>query len=178
MRRDDSSECTRVDCDRWQDQLLGSDNMSIVIPHASEMILSYYVLIVNTAITEKPIPARAAAGYRSILGARGWRVVELADRIRVHEPAEPQELAEVLSPIELALGWTGGEEQPPQLATAEKVAEFRCCYIYQEQDDDPQRNGGKPVPREGGDQIRKGLRSMIEKCTKRSSRRTRNTTTQ
>ena len=104
--------------------------------------------------------------------------MELADRIRVHEPAEPQELAEVLSPIELALGWTGGEEQPPQLATAEKVAEFRCCYIYQEQDDDPQRNGGKPVPREGRDQIRKGLRSMIEKCTKRSSRRTRNTTTQ
>ena len=46
-----------------------------------------------------------------------------------------------------SLGRTVGEEQPPELAGAEEVADFRCGDIDQEQDEDPQRNGGKPVPR-------------------------------
>src|SRR3984893_12741184 len=89
------------------------------------------------------------------LAVRGaGRVVELADRMSVHQPAEPQQLAHPLAPIELQLGRAGGKEQPPQLAGAEELAEFRHRHIDQEQDKDPQGDGGKALPREGRDQIR------------------------
>jgi hypothetical protein len=87
-----------------------------------------------------------------VRGAGG--VAKLADRMRIHQPAEPQELSHPLAPIELQLGRAGGEEQPPQLAGAEELAELQCRHVDQEQDKDPQGDGGKPKPREGRDQIR------------------------
>ena len=75
------------------------------------------------------------------------RVAELVERMRIHQPSEAQELTDSLAPIELQPGRAGREEQPPQLAGAEEVAEFRFRHVDQEQDQDPLRNGGKPMPR-------------------------------
>ena len=89
------------------------------------------------------------------------RVAELADRMRIHEPAEAQEFADALSPIELQLGRPGSEEQPPQLSGTEEVADFSRRHVDQEQDKDPQGNGGKAVPREGRDQITEEIARWI-----------------
>ena len=50
---------------------------------------------------------------------RAGRVAELCDWVRVHKPAQPQQLADALPSIELQLGRAGREEQSPQLAGAE-----------------------------------------------------------
>jgi hypothetical protein len=50
-------------------------------------------------------------------GASG--IAEFIRRVLVGETAEAQELADPLTSVELQLGRTRGEEQPPQLAGTE-----------------------------------------------------------
>ena len=62
------------------------------------------------------------------------RIAELIASVLVHKPAQTQDFAEPLPPIELQRGRTRGEEQPPQLAAAEELAELRHRHIDEEQD--------------------------------------------
>src|SRR5580693_3645681 len=57
------------------------------------------------------------------------------------------------SAIALQIRRPAGEQESPHFARAEKLAEFRCCHIDQEECEDPQGDGGKTLPREGRHQI-------------------------
>ena len=76
------------------------------------------------------------------------RIAQSGSRVLVCKPAQAQQLAQALSPIELQIRRPAGEQEPPHFVRPEKMAEFRCCYIDQEENEDPQGDGGKTMPRE------------------------------
>jgi hypothetical protein len=90
------------------------------------------------------------------------RIAQFGSRVLVCKPAQAQQLAQALSPIELQIRRPAGEEEPPHFARAEKMAEFQCCHIDQEECEDPQGDGGKTVPREGRHQISEEVARRIE----------------
>jgi len=91
----------------------------------------------------RPILFKTAIYWVVVFSAR---ILERFVHFSVIERNPPSDFVPYLITT-FSLGRTVGEEQPPELAGAEEVADFRCGDIDQEQDEDPQRNGGKPVPR-------------------------------
>ena len=68
------------------------------------------------------------------LAMRGaGRVAELVDGMLVRQPAQPQQFADPLSPVQLQLGWPAGEQEPRDFAGAEELAEFHRRHVDQEQ---------------------------------------------
>src|SRR5271165_1908132 len=82
------------------------------------------------------------------------RIAKFIFRVRVRKPAEADELADSLSPIQLQLGWPVSEQDAPQLALAEQVVELGGRHIDQEQDQYPELDRGKAMPGEDRDHVR------------------------
>jgi hypothetical protein len=66
------------------------------------------------------------------LGVRDvGRIAEFIDRVRIRKPAQADELADPLSPVQLQLGPPVGEEEAPKLAVTEQIIELGLCSISQ-----------------------------------------------
>ena len=64
------------------------------------------------------------------LGVRDvGRIAEFIDRVRIRKPAQADELADPLSPVQLQLGPPVGEEEAPKLAVTEQIIELGLCSI-------------------------------------------------
>ena len=87
-------------------------------------------------LTWMPLPRklpREALHYVYQLSVHGAaRIAQFGSRVLVCKSAQAQQLAQTLSPIELQIRRSAGEQEPPHFARAEKMAEFRCCHIDQE----------------------------------------------
>ena len=58
------------------------------------------------------------------LGVRDvGRIAEFVDRVRIRKPAQADELADPLSPVQVQLGPPVGEEEAPKLAVTEQIIE-------------------------------------------------------
>jgi len=66
----------------------------------------------------RPSRERLDNSDQFLVRGAGW-IAEFLDWVSVHEPAQARQLADPLSPIELKLRGTEGEEKPPQFTTAE-----------------------------------------------------------
>ena len=85
------------------------------------------------------------------------RIAEIIDRMRVGETAQAGELADALPPVQLQLGRPVGEQDAPQLASAEQTVELRRRYIDQKQNQYPNLDRGEVIPTEGRSQVRQEL---------------------
>src|SRR5271168_2840140 len=72
----------------------------------------------------------------------------------IGKPAQTDEVADALSPIELQFGRSVGEQNAPQLAVAEQMVELGRCHIDQEQNQYPNLDRGEAIPAEGCNHVR------------------------
>src|SRR5262249_17983593 len=88
-----------------------------------------------------------------LLVRRAPWVAKRVDRMFVREPAQAQQLAGALAPVQVQLGRPRREQEPAHFGGAEELDEFRHSHIDQEQYENPERDGDEAMPGEAGAQI-------------------------
>src|ERR1700747_1937192 len=103
-------------------------------------------VFVMSGCTRVRLGREAAHDLDQLAVCGALRITKFADRVRVGKLAEPDQFAYPLPAVQWQFRRPAGEQEVPQFALAEQMAELACRHIDQKQHQNPELDRDKAVP--------------------------------